>query len=212
MAEQSIDSLILTDTYNPAIIPKLEEHLKRQIKGEEEYHFLVNKTLLKQYQFFPDLCNVENVKSILTLSIVALPEQHFNLFCFIIPEEVLVGNSEVAALVKLNNFLESCDFKEFWKHNKTLETDSQQNFTLKVRGYILKVLSLTFKSCPFSVLLTSLDFASKSEVETFCKSHSLVQEVTPECLIFLTNSSNQPIKKIVKDGIVAKNLSVVMRN
>ena len=115
-------------------------------------------------------------------------------------------------LVSLNNLLETCSFKEFWNLEKTANI-KVDGFQQKIRCYILKVLSLTFKSCPFSVLLPSLNFASESELNTFVKEQKeVVEESTKEGVVFVTNSSNQPIKKIVKDGIVGKNLSAVMRN
>ena len=67
-----IQTLLETQTYNPAIVPQLELYVERQsdASSPQPYYLDANRTLVKLYQFFPHLIKSENVALVELLALV----------------------------------------------------------------------------------------------------------------------------------------------
>jgi hypothetical protein len=90
MSSPSLDEIksLLDSGYNAASALKLEAYVNAQVKGEAPYCFEANRTVLKLYQFFPDLQEDDTTARILLLSLLEFPSTDLLALLYIVSERV----------------------------------------------------------------------------------------------------------------------------
>jgi translation initiation factor 3 subunit K len=174
-------------------------------KSTNTYHSAANLTLLKQYQFFPDLSNPTNTALALSLALMRLGPNNegnvgldFSNFLHIIPEATL-SMTPICGVVIMAELLETCKFKDFWAaYEAEPFVQKIPAFADQIRKFVSSVLSLTFQSAPLSLIKQYLNLSTDAEVAAYVKASDYYVAVDGEVIKFVLNESNQPVKKAVK--------------
>jgi hypothetical protein len=208
MVDSTIDELLTTEMYNPAILPKLEAHLASQVSGAAPYNFLANKTLLKHYQFFPDQCQAPIVADALVLSLMNDPIDFLAL-------THLTGdknNNDCATVIALAGLLESCTYDNFWSLTKTSQSVLSKfgpAFNNNCQAMIVKTLSLVYQTAAASAIATSLNLTEAQLAEYAAKTPE-IEKVEGGVVYFAKNESNWEKEKVKKQAIAAKSMKGVL--
>jgi len=218
-----ISNLLKTQTYNPQILPQLEAYLYSQIepstgnKLPNPYNFHANRTLVKLYQFFPNMAKVENLILVELLALVYGNESQeasvdFGaLGCLI--SESFKKEEPFPALIRCAELLDSCQFAEFWstytativettnlpKVSQLAKSNHSQIF---LRRSILTNLSLTFQSTSLSNVLAQLNFTTGAELQKFVdgNTNGLVKNIAGDVVYFIEKPQNTKREKIYQEG------------
>lgn len=104
----TIQSLLQTSAYNPAIIPQLETYVRAQLSSastslssgdDAQYSFDANRTLVKLYQFFPEREDGEVVSMVAFLALMNWPKVEMGCLQCLVGEGVM-GSEPCATLVR----------------------------------------------------------------------------------------------------------------
>jgi translation initiation factor 3 subunit K len=95
--------------YKADSAPKLEALVNAQVNGETPYCFEANRTLLKLYQFFPQLQEDGTTARILLLSLLKFPSTDLLALLCIVPERVQTREPSVT-IIRCVYYLSCCDY------------------------------------------------------------------------------------------------------
>ncbi|KAI6652201.1 hypothetical protein LOD99_7218 [Oopsacas minuta] len=131
---------------NPGKSEVLQQFVLTQSK-ENTYCKEANIILLKMYTLFPECHHNLTVCLILLKALAALPETDFVLCKSLIPHNKH-NDSGIARIFKMHQFLERCQFNEFWLYLKENEDiiKGVTGFKESILTYIKGVIKLTYKS------------------------------------------------------------------
>ncbi|CAB9505990.1 factor 3 subunit K [Seminavis robusta] len=178
--EDEIKALVASASpYSPSNKVKLEAYLRAQATGNAAYSFEANRILMKLYQFFPTTATVDDKEKERTnssLSLVLALLQYPNttdllaLSC-LIPER-LKAQEPCASILQCAEYLDACQFTEFWNVWKSLETNTHAAIAAVpltkhhavLQAGICSVLALTYRTAPLKTVLAALDIASGAEL------------------------------------------------
>lgn len=154
----------------------LETGVEAQLGGSA-YDFRANKSLLKQYQFRPDLAKVDCVAKVLILALMHLPSADFLALSYLVGK--LEVEPKIQLIKKLDETLEGAKFQEFWSvlaSPEAKEVASVRGFTSSVRQFILLKLQNSHRSVSKADFQASLGM-SDVEFDSFIASSKEVQSV-----------------------------------
>lgn len=138
------------ERYNPHNIETLERFVDMQV-DENGYDLEANLALLKLYQFNPTMLNLEYVCKVLLKTLANLPHSDFLLCKSLLSLEIL-DDPTVKQIQSMADMLESCNFKEFWEKNRTVEfaklTRAISGFEDSMRKFVCHVISTTYQRIP----------------------------------------------------------------
>jgi len=219
-----ITNLLKNQTYNPQILPQLESYLHSQVETTGEgtrehnaYNFQANRTLVKLYQFFPNMAKVENL---ILVELLALVYGHDKeeacvdfgaLGCLI--SESFKKEEPFPALIRCAELLDSCQFTEFWstftttiiesdRHSKVSELAKSNHAHTSLRRSILKCLSLAFQSTSLSSVMAQLNFSTTEQLRKFVSEETdgVVKEIRNDVVAFVPTAQNTKREKVYQEG------------
>jgi len=183
------------------IAPKLEEYLQHQAKtGKNDFD--ANRHLMKIYMLSPETYKQDMLGLILIKALMALPATDFLACSYLLPEK-LHEMEPVKTLFKLANFLETGQFKQFWKSLSLspppfLSLISIVNgFEDSIRTFIGTIVSCTYQSIPVDQFQQYLDLTEKKSFDSYISSRTtsphcwkLVEEENGVCVHFPLDDEN----------------------
>jgi len=220
-----ISNLLETQTYNPSIVPQLESYLHSQIQsgggGDKQpnpYNFHANRTLVKLYQFFPNMAKVENLILVELLALVYGNDSQeasvdFGaLGCLI--SEAVKKEEPFPALIRCAELLDSCQFADFWvAFNTTIigsidcyprvsQLAKSSHAQTSLRRSILNNLSLAFQSTSLASVLAQLNLDTADELKKLVSQHTdgIVEEVRDDKVVFVSSVQNTKREKVYQEG------------
>lgn len=124
----------------------MENHVREQAKNDK-YDLEANLAVLKYYQFYPAISNLEITYLILLKALTNFPHTDFTLCkCLLLPAQM--NDSTVNEIINLADILEKCDFELFW--SKVLSTPdlfvNVKGFFDSIRKYVCHVVGITFQT------------------------------------------------------------------
>ena len=140
---------ILSDSkekLNPGKSEVLQQFVLTQSK-ENTYLKEANIVLLKMYNLFPECHHNLTVCLILLKALAALPDADFVLCKSLVPH-TKHNDPGIDKILKMHQFLERCQFNEFWRFLKENEDiiKGVTGFKESIITYIKGVIQLTYKS------------------------------------------------------------------
>lgn len=108
-----IRALIAANLGDTKIVSDLEEHVKFQVRSGV-YDGDSNRELLKLYAVAPDMIKIECVTRLLLKCMMEMPAPEFMTALYLLPDR-LQGEESMKLLLKLHQWLETCQFKRFWQ-------------------------------------------------------------------------------------------------
>lgn len=217
-----ISNLLETRTYDPNIVPQLESYLHSQIqsgnKQPNPYNFQANRTLVKLYQFFPNMAKVENLILVELLALVygndaqEASVDFGALGCLI--SEAVKKEEPFPALIRCAELLDSCQFAAFWAaYNTTIVESSgyyprvselarSNHAKTSLRRSILNNLSLAYQSSATTGVLAQLNLDTTDQLKTFVTQHTdgIVEEVRADKVVFVSKTQNTKREKVYQEG------------
>lgn len=154
----------------------LEAGVEAQLTGSA-YDFRANKSLLKQYQFRPDLAKVDCVAKVLILALMHLPSADFLALSYLVGK--LETEPKVKLIKQLDEMLEGAKFQEFWTmlaSPEAAEVSTVRGFTSSARQFILLKLQSSHRSLSKADFQSSLGMTD-IEFDSFIASSKEVQSV-----------------------------------
>ena len=144
--------------FEQSSISALEGHAKSQASSGQ-YDFDANKSLMKAYACVGS-DNGDMMATLLALSMMRLPSPHFLQLSYLVPGKMSSSNDKIAVLIKCADLLEKAKFPTFWSEIRCDTTAAVlkdiKGFEDSVRGFVLTVVSKTFKNIEKSTLLGML--------------------------------------------------------
>lgn len=124
----------------------MENHVREQAKNDK-YDLEANLAVLKFYQFYPTISNLEITNLILLKALTNFPHTDFTLCkCLLLPAQM--NDETVSEIINLADILEKCDFELFW--SKVLSTPdlvvNVKGFFDSIRKYVCHVVGITFQT------------------------------------------------------------------
>jgi len=165
MNPEAISVLIESNRYNIEILPQLENYVQHQVtKGT--YHLEANLAVLKFYQFHPEKAQPLIIGNILIKALMNLPSTDF-LMCTYLVAERFHTEEPIRTLNTLAQSLESAQFAQFWTDAAAGKEylDKIPGFYDAIRGYIIGVLTSTYKTIPKDFLSDVLNLKG-TELDT----------------------------------------------
>lgn len=131
---------------NPGKSEILQQFVLTQSK-ENTYHKEANVVLLKMYTLFPECHHNLTVCLILLKALATLPETDFVLCKSLIPHKKHKDPS-IAKIFKMHQFLERCQFSEFWHFLRENEDiiKGVKGFKESILTFMKGVIKLTYKT------------------------------------------------------------------
>eukprot|EP00042_Codosiga_hollandica_P034943 m.252714 g.252714 ORF g.252714 m.252714 type:complete len:245 (+) comp54528_c0_seq4:1-735(+) len=177
MADRSSISKILKtiDRFDPAQLPLFIKYLKDAIEAGS-YDLEAFLAILKIYQFNPRLFDVETTRTILLQAMTSLPNNDFTL-CLGLLTEAQLSHADIAPIIELNGYLETCMFTNFWGAlaespaylvakvkvaDGYLQVDLSK-FKHKIREYITLIINSTYQRIEKPVCNALLGHLSDAE-------------------------------------------------
>ncbi|EGC33144.1 hypothetical protein DICPUDRAFT_37235 [Dictyostelium purpureum] len=183
-------STLIADSYNIAIAKKLEEFLDIQI-NEDVYLFQANSTLLKLYQFNPTHLNKDAIAKMLAKALMNFPCNDFLFLSYMIPSTIQ-KEEPLLKLFVLNNYLETCRFKEAWTHINAHSFFSEiPAFTNNIRNFISGVLSITYQNISLSMLGELLNLPSQEQLVEYIKTKQTTWKINDSTVSLQSDTSKQ---------------------
>ena len=163
---------ILSDSkekLNPGKSEILQQFVLTQSK-ENTYHKEANIALLKMYTLFPECHHNLTVCLILLKALAALPDADFVLCKSLIPH-TKHKDPGIAKIFKMHQYLERCQFNEFWRFLKENEDiiKGVTGFKESILTYMRGVVQLTYKSLDRDLLSDLLCIKGKELDNTIAK-------------------------------------------
>ena len=210
-SEADIKAIISSSSrYSASNKPKLEAYLLAQAKGSAAYSFDANRILMKLYQFFPPTASADEKEKERTSTALALLLALLQYpittdviaLCCLVPER-LKTQEPCATIIQSADLLDSCQFAEFWKLWKPLETNTNAaiaavplaNYRASLQAAIGSVLALTYRTAPLDMVLAALDMSSGSEVTSL----SVIESADASNVYFTATADNTKRDKVFKE-------------
>jgi len=204
--------------YMPEKVKEFEGIVSAAAKSGS-YDFDTVKKLMKSYNSVSGSgveVNAEMVATMLALTLTKLPNKDYLQLSYLIPGR-LNSNPQVAAVIKLNDMLERAQFPSFWKE---IENDDAKavtsgigNFGDSIRGFVIEVVSKTWKNIDKSQLATMLGM---SNPDSFLKTspHILASSISGNVVEFVECGAGEQGAGKKQSDIVAKvtEISKLIRN
>jgi len=219
----TISNLLETQTYNPNIVAQLELYLHSQIQSAagdkpNPYNFDANRTLVKLYQFFPNMAKVENLILVELLALVygndaqEASVDFGALGCLI--SEAVKKEEPFPTLIRCAELLDSCQFVDFWTaynitliesssyYPKVCELAKSNHAQTSLRRPILHKLSLTFQSTSLKNVLAQLNLDTSDQLKKFVSEHTngIVEEIQGDKVVFSSKAQNTKREKVYQEG------------
>ena len=172
-------SLLVSKPFEASTISALEGYVKAQASGGADYDFAANKGLMKAYSVLGRSIetNTDMMATIMALSLMKSPSTHFLQLSYLVPGKLNAEDPKIATLIKCADTLERAQFREFWNEAKNESIASVlagiKNFEDGVRGFVLGVISKTFKNIDKATLCANLGLSDNS-VDAFLTTSNLV--------------------------------------
>ena len=181
-----------------------------QAKGSAAYSFDANRILMKLYQFFPPTASADEKEKERTSTALALllallqypTTTDVIALCCLVPER-LKSQEPCATIIQSADLLDSCQFADFWKLWKPLETNTNAAIAAvplakhraSLQAAIGSVLALTYRTAPLSMVLAALDMSSGSEVTGL----SVIESADASNVYFAATADNTKRDKVFKE-------------
>mmetsp|Transcript_36959 Transcript_36959/g.80799 ORF Transcript_36959/g.80799 Transcript_36959/m.80799 type:complete len:230 (+) Transcript_36959:58-747(+) len=158
----------------------LERFVDRQLVEDGLYDLEANLALLKIYLIYPQECKVEYLQKVLVKAIMALPETHFLLCMYQIPEKYH-KHEDILPICDLAQLLEFAKFRQFWADYKANKHAYSLNivvgFVREVRRFILSVVTITYNCINKSDLAELVDMdVGSAELTAVIKDHGWTED------------------------------------
>lgn len=195
---EQLEQVLLNDRHSEQSIAVLERCLALQVE-KKIYHNEANFALLKLYQFYPHLQNVDNLELIFLKALLHLED--FLPSLYLLPY-TLQCSEPFTTLQKLAGYLDTAKFGEFW------ELASSSGLAQKVSGFddaareqIGSFLALAYQVVPVKVAKTALRFdGDEPGFSTFLKKHDWALDDF-EMVNVPLNGENKPRAKKFEENI-----------
>jgi len=205
-SEQEITQ-ILNSSYSPSHLDQLEAYLDAQMEGTVKYHTEALRNLVKLYQLFPETFKQDKLES---ASLLALIHNVMDLWAlqYMLPHAFANTESLTFVVKSCATMLEACQFDAFWKSYQDDLVNCSSNATIAkvakssiptVQSAIIKLLALTYKEAPTSVVTKALQIPS--EQDPVLQTHTSVESATSEKVVFVGSSENTKRQKVFQDGV-----------
>jgi len=245
-----IQTLLSESAYNPAIAPKLEAYVRAQVSAiassivasespNVEYCFDANRTLIKLYQFFPQLEEEAGKDTITTLvaflALLQFPSTDFMALSCLIPERIQTQYEPCATLVRCADLLESCNFTQFWPEFRKLgipeygardgevvvsgdrkllsNAVNGLNASSLIRGNMIQMLARTYRTASLSLVLTSLDLKDAASLQSFDSKAAggAIDKIEGDVVTFVATADNtKRVGSAFKEGVSYEEVAALM--
>jgi len=140
------------ERYNPDNLQKLEHYVELQAQ-ENTYDLEANLSVLRLYQFGPNLYRSNIVNLILMKALTNLPHTDFVLCKCLLTQDHL-EETNVSRVMVLANLLETCNFKKFWEElgNCGELIVGLTGFEDSIRKFVSHVINTTYQTIEVPVL------------------------------------------------------------
>eukprot|EP00164_Ancoracysta_twista_P001558 GFYU01002041.1.p1 GENE.GFYU01002041.1~~GFYU01002041.1.p1 ORF type:complete len:235 (-),score=80.15 GFYU01002041.1:60-716(-) len=208
---KQIATLLKNKAYLADSLKELEPYVEQQIKAKT-YDLDANLAVLKLYQFFPELVNMDILKKILLKSLCALPASDFNLCMYLIPEKTQ-QDEKVAQIAALAELLETANFPEFWKVVKTCRdvVDVVSDFDEHIRTFAAGIVQGTYQRIPTALFCEILNVDEKG-VTALAKKPENKWTVDKELVTFPLSEDNQAKPKKTQQPMEFGRVTKVLQN
>ncbi|KAJ3413787.1 hypothetical protein HDV05_007538 [Chytridiales sp. JEL 0842] len=221
---EAIHNIVETvDRYNPDNLGMLEDYVRDQMLNNH-IDRIANLAVLKLYQFNPALTNPAIVTSILALSLANLPDPDFNLALCLLKDDI-THEPNVEKLIKLQDLLERCKFKEFWTlfDNEGVEVlglngdgnahnllDHFPEFDNRVRRFISATSANAYRSIPSDIFQDFVNLEGEDFADWIKLLGCTVNSEDPTLIDFPVSKDTQPRPTIVKETIKFEQLTKII--
>lgn len=196
-------ALLLTERYNPDVLPQLEAYVEAQC-SENTYDLDGNLAVLKLYQFHPDKANVAVVSKILLKALMKLPDTDFITCAYLIPERVQEVEL-ITSIASLASQLETCSFRQFWTALKPLRAEQTlpelPGFDAAVREFVCSTMSITYQAIPLAHLSESVALEG-GELAAFVQARGW--HIEGDVVKLTLNDDNQAKPKKPDEGLAIR--------
>ncbi|ORX65085.1 ARM repeat-containing protein [Linderina pennispora] len=144
------------ERYNPQKTTILEDYLARQCANADpltNHDLMANLSLLKMYQFNPDMVDVDVVRRILAKALISPSTADFNLCLYLLSDEIC-SDASISKLLTLRDSLERAQFTKFWKEMYGDDDDEESvvdgiaGFENGLRKLIIGNITSTYQTIP----------------------------------------------------------------
>nr|CAG4650426.1 EOG090X0BWZ [Sida crystallina] len=196
------------ERYNPDNLQKLERYVELQAK-ENTYDLEANLSVLRLYQFGPNLYRSNIVNLILLKSLTNLPHTDFVLCKCLITQERL-EETNVSRVMVLANLLETCNFKQFWEE---LAKCSElivglTGFEDSIRKFISHVINTTYQTIEVPVLKEVLGNINDQVLKQWITKNSW-KDIGNGC-VFVTSQDDLVKTKNIMEKVEFENVAGIM--
>ncbi|CAB4002294.1 Eukaryotic translation initiation factor 3 subunit K [Paramuricea clavata] len=183
--------------YNPENLPQLEAYVQLQT-SENKYDLDANLSILKLYQFNPQLHQTNVVVQILLKALMNLPRTDFYL-CKCLIDENHAHDKSIEKVLYLSDLMETCHFKDFWNEIRQEcpeLIDGVRGFEAALMLYIGGVLSTTYQSIDIQLLSDLLGGLEGNELQAWITSRGW--SIRSDGKVFICNQEHIKSKNIVE--------------
>lgn len=170
-------SLIANQPYELATLSALEKYVTLQL-NDREYDFEANKALLRSYQVNAEHVKLDVVVNLMVLSLMRLPSTDFLALSYIVPGKLPL-QPKLKQVQKFADLLERAEFMKFWVEYAASDmsiTAPADGFLDLIRAFIMNNTRDVYRNISKELLQQFLNFDA-TEIEAFCKSSPLVEQV-----------------------------------
>nr|CAG4645763.1 EOG090X0BWZ [Lynceus sp. MCZ IZ 141354] len=195
------------ERYNPENLRTLESFVGLQASGNI-YELEANLAVLRLYQFSPHHYNNDIAALILLKAFTNLPHTDFVLCkCLLSPEHY--DDVKIAKVMVLANFLETCNFKDFWAQLKFDQdlVSSIVGFEDSIRKFVCHVVSITYQTIEFNVLKELLGNVPDAVVKQWISKNGWKEE---QSLVFVASQEDMVKTKNITEKIEFENVANIM--
>jgi len=203
---------ILTASYSPSSVPKLEEYLMAACRGDAPYIFDAVRTLVKLYQLFPSTSSPKNIGYACLLTLLQgycndSSSTDLLALSYLIPVSSGVAKEEPCfTIFKCSEHLIACHFAEFWKVYASLQNSSDTvvqemaaKFIPNIQAAILAVLALSYKEAPAAIVLTALNVDKVTAVNSL--KSPVVASISQDTVVFVATADNTKRQRVYQEGV-----------
>ncbi|KAJ3091883.1 Eukaryotic translation initiation factor 3 subunit K, partial [Physocladia obscura] len=178
------------ERYNTTHIATLETYVWQQVSGENELDCEANLALLKLHAARGGLIGSggggggdadavpASVVAVFVVALAALPAAALNAArCLLPPHAAALADRHVAAILRLQRLLETCDFSAFWSLLATVNIPSNDNadhapvplitvfpqFQKRIRLFIANTLKVSYQQIDAALFLKYLNFTDLND-------------------------------------------------
>ncbi|KAJ1942348.1 hypothetical protein EC988_006514 [Linderina pennispora] len=203
------------ERYNPQKTTILEDYLARQCANADpltNHDLMANLSLLKMYQFNPDMVDVDVVRRILAKALISPSTADFNLCLYLLSDEIC-SDASISKLLTLRDSLERAQFTKFWKEMYGDDDDEESvvdgiaGFENGLRKLIIGNITSTYQTIPAKAVeeMVNLD---QDAVLSLAKENGWA--VDNGVISLPLKSENKAVATVIKENVKFEQLTKML--